>query len=273
MNKDFSNYKFRCSSLGKLMTKSKDSITSKQLEEIAKLESKACLTDIQSLKLRELLDKKYKSNGLSATAKSYLADLWIEEIYGRKKENSSKYTEKGLYCEEDGLALAGEHFNKILIKNKERFNNIYIEGTPDAITNFSYPDKEEPVKTVIDIKCSWDIWTFIDADLKNDYYWQGIGYMNLVKSEDYKLIYCLCNSPEHLVSSEKSKMLYIKGYETESPEWADLEYQIDKNMNFDDLPNSKRIKIIEFKNSKEDYKKLIDKIKQAREFLNELNLL
>ena len=91
-------YKFRCSSLGKLMTNSRG-----------------------------------KSDPLSQTTKTYLKDVYIEEAYGRRYEFTSKYTDKGKFAEQDSLKLVTENRDKFYSKNRERFENQYVSGNPDII--------------------------------------------------------------------------------------------------------------------------------------------
>lgn len=110
--KDFSDYKFRCSSLGYLMT-----------------------------------NPRSKSEKLSETTKQYLLEIYIEEVFGRKYEPESKYLEKGNFAEEDSLDLVTRLENKIYIKNKETLENDFIKGTPDIINGDSIID----IKTCWDI--------------------------------------------------------------------------------------------------------------------------
>lgn len=94
---DFSNYKFHCSSLGKIMT---DSRTKEPLGE---------------------------------TCKKHLLECWIREKYGRTKSIENKYIEKGNLCEEDGITLYSLACKKMFFKNEQYFSNEYIIGTPDII--------------------------------------------------------------------------------------------------------------------------------------------
>lgn len=109
---DFSNYKFRCSSLGKLMTKPRS-----------------------------------KTEVLSETTKTYLMEIFIEEKYGRKREIVSKYLTKGNHAEEDSLDLVTKLHNKLYIKNKETLEGDLVKGTPDIITTDGIID----IKTCWDI--------------------------------------------------------------------------------------------------------------------------
>ena len=88
---DFTDYKFRCSSIGKLMTNSRS-----------------------------------KSNPLSVTTMNYLKQLHKEEVFGRKKEIRSKYLDKGIEVEEEAITLYSEVTGELFIKNKKRFTNDFI---------------------------------------------------------------------------------------------------------------------------------------------------
>ena len=47
-----------------------------------------------------------KSEVLSKTCKSYLEELALEEVYGIRKEFSSRYTDKGNEVERESIDLA-----------------------------------------------------------------------------------------------------------------------------------------------------------------------
>ncbi len=227
--KNFQKYKFRCSQLGKLMT-----------------------------------NPRSKKDLLSKTTQSYLQEIYIEEVYGRKKEITSKYLDKGLYCEEDSLELASKHYEKLLIKNKKRMENDFITGIPDILYG----------KTrIIDIKTSWDIFTFIHVDGTDKmYFWQLQGYLALTGRRKAELIYCLVDTPEHLIVSEKNKLAWHKGIEDASEEMAELEDRVDKNMHYSDIPKKKRVKVFEFDFMLSSYEDLLIRIKCCRDYLDSLEL-
>lgn len=224
---DFSNYKFRASGVGNLMT-----------------------------------EPRSKSETLSDTTKTYLRDIYIKEVYGRSKDISNKFIEKGLFVEEDSFDLMQLHYGKLLIKNKESFENKWVKGTPDIVMD-----------RIADAKSSWDIHTFFAADGTNkDYYWQGLVYMWLTKKKVFDLCYCLNNAPEHLIVSEKNRRMWGKGLQDGSIEMEAMEHEVELNMKFDDIPADKRIRVFTFKYNNEDVKKLKAKIKDARDYLNSLDL-
>src|SRR5690606_26011628 len=142
----FDNYRFHCSSLGKIMT------------------------DPRS------------GTGLSETCKAHLMECWIAETYGREKVFENKYMTKGTEVEENAITLYSRAKKKFFKKNTGVLSNEFIIGTPDTYD----------VADVIDIKSSWDIFTFfanIFKPLNKDYAWQLSGYRTLLKKLRALLVY------------------------------------------------------------------------------------
>lgn len=258
MKVDFKTYKFRCSSIGYLMTDAQY-ITDKQLAELDRLSKKEKLTDKQRITLGDLINKRDAKPELSKTTKKYLKDVWISEVYGRERDTSSQYTEKGLYCEEDGLNLAMDHYDTLLVKNKVELSNEFIKGTPDCLLK----DK------VLDIKNSWNIFTFSESDGSNkNYQYQGLGYMALTGRKKFDLVYCLCNAPEYMIVQEKSRRMWKIPNDPEAI--AEMEAEVEKDMTFDDIPEKKRIKVFSFDYNEEDMKRVYARIIEAREYLQSI---
>lgn len=92
--------KFRCSSIGKLMT-----------------------------------EPKSKSEVLSVGAKTYIRELVAQEIFGVDFEVSSKQMEKGILVEPDSIALLNRVRGLALEKNAERKANDFIAGECDLFGN------------------------------------------------------------------------------------------------------------------------------------------
>jgi len=94
----FDNYEFRCSALGKIIS---------------------------------------KSGKMTDGIKTYLQDLFIGEIYSVRKEAFGKALDKGIFCEEDGITMLGNTLLKgqLVIKNKERRRNGFIHGECDVDKN------------------------------------------------------------------------------------------------------------------------------------------
>jgi len=134
--------------------------------------------------------------GLSATCIAFLEDWAKQQLYGRRKEFKSKYTDKGNYKEDNAIVFAKQVYNWAAdtVKNEEYFEDDFFTGTPDIILT----------ESVEDIKNAWDAFTFplfeteIPSKMKG-YDWQGRGYMQLTGRKKFGLVYCLMDAPENLI--------------------------------------------------------------------------
>ncbi|MDI6963987.1 hypothetical protein QMN65_26050, partial [Escherichia coli] len=77
--------------------------------------------------------------------------VYAGAVNGVRKEVTSKYFEKGLFEEQSGIDLLNDTIYKgqLVVKNKERKNNGFIQGECDVIKD-GY---------VYDIKNAWDVFT------------------------------------------------------------------------------------------------------------------
>jgi hypothetical protein len=176
-----------------------------------------------------------KKGGLSKTAKSYV-DQWIKErIYGYRNEISSKYLDKGNQVEDESIDFIAKHLNlKGIKKNEKKFENDFIVGTPDVITK----------DTVIDMKNSWDCFTFplLDNEIPNkDYFYQLQCYMALTGKKKAKLVYTLMNTPEDLVKYD----LMSHNYDEIDPKYRIKVFDIERD---EDVIDEIRKRVIEIRN-------------------------
>lgn len=258
---NWKEYKFHCSQLGKIMTGS-FGITEAQQSELDKLNEKLSkgkeLNELQSKKYAELNDKKDNPQ-LSETTKSYLKELFIEKAFGRKKELSNKYIEKGNLQEQDNIYLLSVNDQVEYVKNEQFLWNDYICGTPDIIT-------DDDIK---DIKSSWDIFTFFNSYLNTNYKWQLIGYCILDSKQVAELVYVLGNTPDHLVQDElwytKKRMGVID--EDIDPNWLKEEERINALCNYDDVPLSLRFRRFKVNYDNNDTSELYKRIDVCRNWL------
>lgn len=221
----YDNYEFRCSALGKIVS---------------------------------------KSGRLTDANKTYLRETFIGDLYGVKKEITSRYFEKGKYCEEDGITLLNDtlYRGKLLIKNKERKRNGHIHGEADCIA---------PDDIVYDIKNAFDLFTFGKAALSWDYEWQLKGYCFLWGKEKARLFYCLNNMPEHMLADEERKLFYAGHYLTyESPDYMEACQELRKAYIYDHMPIYERFKVWDTEFKKADKDRITEAVKEARNFMNEL---
>ncbi len=199
---------------------------------------------------------------LGETCKAHLLECYIAEKYGRHKEIKNKYIEKGIAAEEDSLTLYSRVTKKPYFKNKELFKNDFFVGTPDIIED----DK------IIDIKTSWDIHTFfavLHKPINSAYEWQLQAYMDLTGKKHATLVYCLVNTPEHLINDAKRKLSWEMG--VIDPDANEL-YQeaclaLEREMIFDDIPIKERYIEFSFEYDEKRILASYEKIKLCRGFL------
>ena len=208
-----------------------------------------------------LTSSRTKGELLSETAKSYIQDLFKEKELGISKEFWSRYTDKGLQMEDEAIEFAGQFFGwEFVVKNTERYNNDWITGEPDVITEY----------LLADIKCSWDGTTFplFDTELKNkDYFWQMQGYMWLTGLKQAELIYCLMNTPHAIVEDEVRRAHWKANLIDED---LDLREAVQSQHNFNHIPNNLRIKRFIVERNEDAIESIKEKVELAREYYEQL---
>ncbi len=259
---DFSEYKFRCSELGKLMVGVKPALTDKQKELYKTLKAKekeGKITDRQRMQLGDLIAKMREKPQLSKSVETHLKNKHKAEMFMRNKEIQNKYIDKGLIVEAQAITLYSEVENSPFFKNQEHFSNDFIKGTPDSIKN-----------KVVDIKSSWDFSTFplYEDEIPNtDYYWQLQGYMALTGLERAELVYCLVDTPEVLIEDEIRRVGWKTGF-LEVPE--EVEEEIRRNHTYSDIPMEMRVKKYSIDFDPKAIQELYNQIKRCRDYMNSL---
>lgn len=225
----FDKYIFRCSSLGSLMTYP-------------------------------------KKDELSAGPKTFLDEIFKQQVYGKTKNIKSKYLEKGVLVEAESIDLYNQCKGTSHVKNDKRYNNSHITGEPDIISS-----------VLIDIKSSWDYSTFpftsktIPSKDKG-YYWQLQGYMALTEMETSTLAYCLVDTPDGIIFNDMNSTARKLGLHVDDlPE--ELSQEIWNSHKYDDTSIKLRIKEFVVKRNQEDIDAIYKRVELARGYLNDLNQL
>lgn len=280
--------KFRCSSLGYLMVEPKGKSNAEKLEDakaslVSTQEKYATLKTkdgkigigyqkkitelvIEIQKLEPIKDKKE----ISESTKTHLVDKFISAKYNRDSQLVNKYIAKGLAVEEDGLTLYSRVKKEFYTKNEHQLSNAFISGTPDLFLGESIDTAE----VIIDIKCSWDIYTFFRtkfAPLNKMYYWQMQGYMALTGATKAKLAYCLVNTPEPLIFSEINKIKWQMGVinpDTDESYKTASEIR-EAELRYDDISISERFFEVEIERNDADIQSLYQRIQDCRTYMNE----
>lgn len=171
---------------------------------------------------------------LSESAKTHAMDVWVSEHYQRREEVYSKFLEKGNAVEEDSITFLSLLKRSFYRKNEVQIQNEWISGTPDLFIG----DEIVRATQIIDIKSSWDVFTFTRARnkaLNPAYYWQMQGYMMLTGARVAIISYCLVNATPDLITDEKFKLAraHRVTIDDQSPEFIKSCQMIERNMIYD----------------------------------------
>jgi hypothetical protein len=216
-----------------------------------------------------MTEPRSKSEVLSESCKTHLADVFVSAKYGRNSDIANRYVKKGTMVEEDSLTLYSRVKRLFYTKNEEWFSNEFISGTPDIIL----VDGAMPTE-IIDIKSSWDIHTFFRAkskELNKLYYWQLMGYMALTGAKSGRIAYCLVSTPELLQEAERKTLWYKMGQPSgDNNDWIQACAELDKAMVYDDIPMQERV-YDEFvvERNEEEIERIYTRVKDCRTWMNE----
>lgn len=226
------------------------------------------IMEIKEFKIRcstigQIMTNDRSGKDMGKTTKTY-CELWLkEQIYGRKKEFTSKHTQKGLIVEDNSIDFIAERLNLgMLFKNEEHFGNDYMEGTPDIIL----PDQ------IIDAKNSWDCFTFPlfeDGIPTDSYEWQLQGYMELTNKDKATLAYVLSDTPINLIEKEAYYWCKNNGYEELD---LDVYKEFMKRMTYGDIDPKFKLKTYEVIRDKNKAEQIKARVYQCRDYIETLKL-
>lgn len=269
-----SDFKISCSAIGQIMTNSRGKTKAEKITECnAKIKEtqekhdaikdglKSKLTasaKIDSLK-KELEELKKLSDKpeLSETAKTYCENWVKSKLYEKKKEFSSKETEKGNSTEPDVIALIEQHYKvPFVVKNNKREFNEYLDGECDVILS----------DRIVDAKSAYECFTFplFENEIpENNYHWQILGYMVLYNRNKGDVFYGLVDMPMEMI--EKFLRYKFKdGFTKEQYERAAMNYI------YSNTEVKYRKKIFSFERDENKIKQVYERVIQCREYIQTL---
>lgn len=284
----FENWRPRASQFGYLLTNLPEftSDDNKKLQDLLDDKimgvnlngNKTKWTDTKQLEVDKLEQRKKCIDTLPDGAITKLEEIFDAIFWKRKKLLQNKYLEKGNINEEDSLELKGDVDGVSYWKNNEFFDNGFVCGTPDNVS-----DK------LRDIKSNYEFDTFKRADITSLYCWQIKAYMWLTGLKEGELVFALTNSPAHRIEAEKKSMWFSMGQpDYEEERWVVAASQLEMNHIYDiekfkedfpsyDLVNNKwrnipkhmRIKRFEVTLLDEDIEHMIRRSKMCKKWLIE----
>ena len=203
----------------------------------------------------KLLTNDRSEKAMGETAKSYIKEWYVSELTGKQKEVKSKYFDRGNAMEIFAIARVSKYYKTSIEKNEIRLENEYFTGTFDART----------IDRVIDTKVPFDAFTFpfFDTEIDMAYYAQLQIYMNLTGLRKASLCYCLENGSEEQIQ----KLLW----QIEEPTIDDWDLA-EKQLSYDHLPENLRIKVFEFEYDETFIEKAIQRVIDARDYLETIKI-
>jgi hypothetical protein len=215
--------------------------------------------------LTEPKSKSDKEAGkLSDTAKTLIEDLWLYNTYGFRESIKNDYMDKGVEMEQESMQLAQDVLGGAFrSRYNKQLSNDYISGCPDIVLT----------DCVEDIKTSWNLKTYFNAEPTTMYKVQAQCYMWLTGVHSYRLIYALVPTPQDIISSQMQKLSYAYGGNYDNLDYIAECQQIQRNNDLiNEIPKSDRIKVFEYTFDETLVESLKVKIEKARNYYNTLKL-
>lgn len=215
-----------------------------------------------------LIDRRKEGTKLGQTAKTFIEEMWLYDVYRYRKELSTKEILKGQLCEQDSFELVSEVYPLDVFrrKNKWHYEDENFIGTPDV-------DLSEQFGLIEDVKTSWDIDTYFRIrKYSNLYYGQGQVYMHLSGAKRFNLYYCLVTTPAVLLVQLEKALYWKFGGDENNELFIKHSEQLYRNHTYDDIPKPLRVKKFSFEYDPGYIEKLIECAELGREYYSTLSL-
>ena len=174
---------------------------------------------------------------------------------------------KGIIAEDNSIELFNSVDGNNYTKNAKKIKNEFISGTPDLFDG----DDIYKCNEIIDIKSSWDIFTFLSnvtEPIPASYYWQLQGYLALSGAKIGTIAYCLVNTPDSIIEGEKYNLLRRMDVVTEEdPAYLKEVAKLERNRLFNDIPKEERVLTVSVDRNEADIEKIYAKVLKCREFI------
>lgn len=204
-------------------------------------------------------------NAIGDTCAKELLKIYSQEVYGRKKDITTKQMDKGIQAEYDSIMLFSQVEGKLFAKNDERFENEWFCGHPDLINGTE----------LYDIKTSWELDSFLPkliAEPDKGYIAQLNAYFDLCGCDTGGIVYCLVSAPINILESEKKSLLWKMNVISElSPEYVKAANELERLMVFDDIDYRERVIKVPVDRDDELIQKMKDKVPILRQWLKDFH--
>lgn len=201
-------------------------------------------------------------NSIPVGAQTVVEHWFKSTWYGKRQYNATVATLKGTAVEWDVVRFIASVHDQYYEKNERTYSNEFLVGTPDiAPTEIANSD------FLIDLKSPEDCFSFplFEDELPKIYEWQMQGYLHLTGRKYARVIYALVTAPDHLIE-KKARQIARDQNENYSQELFDA---VKKNMTYDHLPASMRIKEYRVDYDPKKIEQIEQRVKDCRQWLTE----
>jgi len=230
------NIRFRASSFGQLMSESKD-----------------------------------KKNPIGKTCAAELIKIYNQEVYGRKRDITTKHMDKGKRAEDESIKLFSIVEGKMFYKNEDRLENEWFTGHSDIFTG----DHVESAEEIWDIKTRWDLDSFMPKlveDCANGEELQLQVYFDLTGANSGGIANTLVDCPPEILMEEKRRLLYsMNVVSEENPEYLKAAAELEHLLTFSDIPLTERVIKQPVTRNDELIEKMKQKVPIMRQWLQEFH--
>lgn len=208
---------------------------------------------------------------LSKTCIRQLIKIYNQEIYGRKKDITTKQMDKGIQAEEDSIALFNRVENKSFLKNEEPLENAWCKGHVDIYEG----ENIRSAISVWDIKSRWELDSFnlkLVEEVDSGEYLQLQIYFCLTGATYGGIANTLVDCPLNILMQEKQRLLYSMNVATEfSPEYLQAAEELEKLITFPDIDYRERVIKQEVQRDDEVIDKMQAKVPKMRSWLQDFH--
>ncbi len=209
-------------------------------------------------RLGDIMGKPKGDNLVTDTAKSYLYEVYDQEMYGIKEVLTTKEIRKGLECEQDSIDLTNAVHGTFFCKNTERRKNKWIQGEADIVAP----------NIIVDIKTAWNMKTFKKSILTVNDYWQMMGYLWLWEKAKGFVARVLVDTPYEMIADAKRQLSWqLDMIDDTHPDYIVMEKQLERNMTFSHIAPHKRVKAFQVDYFEDKIEFMKERIEAARLFL------
>jgi hypothetical protein len=213
-----------------------------------------------------------KAGKLGKTCIAELIKIYNQEVYGRKKDITTKQMEKGKLAEEDGIKLFSMVENIEFFKNPFELENDFFKGTPDIFIGESIRKAEK----VYDNKNCWELDSFMPKLVEEpdrSHVAQVNVYYDLTGAQGGGIAYTLVDCPPQILMEEKRRLMYSMNVidESVSPEYLRAAAELEFLLTFSDIDYRERVIKKEVPRDNELIATMKAKVPVFRQFLEEFH--